>query len=70
MLLSSNFFSPVVSRFIEMNYEDLVANQETESRRLIDYLGLDWDEVVAARERINKQLEVAGLPMPPVKTRL
>ncbi|MEZ6241920.1 MAG: sulfotransferase [Phycisphaerales bacterium] len=25
-------------------YEDTVANQETETRRLIDFLGLDWDD--------------------------
>ena len=34
----------IPDRFIEMNYEDMVANQEEESKRLIDYIGLDWDE--------------------------
>lgn len=34
----------IPDRFIEMNYEDLVANQEQESKRLIEYIGLDWDE--------------------------
>ena len=34
----------IPDRFIEMNYEDLVANQEDESKRLIDYIGLEWDE--------------------------
>ena len=34
----------IPDRFIEMNYEDLVANQEAESKRLIEYIGLDWDE--------------------------
>ena len=28
----------------EVNYEDLVANQETVSRDLVDFCGLDWDE--------------------------
>jgi hypothetical protein len=28
---------------LEMNYEELVANQEAESRKLIDFLGLEWD---------------------------
>jgi tetratricopeptide (TPR) repeat protein len=28
---------------LEVNYEALVGNLETESRRLIDFLGLDWD---------------------------
>ena len=34
----------IPDRFIEMRYEDLVANQEEESKRLINYIGLDWDE--------------------------
>jgi tetratricopeptide (TPR) repeat protein len=34
----------IPDRFIEINYEDLVANQEEESRRLIEYIGLEWDE--------------------------
>lgn len=29
----------------EIHYEDLVGDQETTSRKLIDYLGLDWDPV-------------------------
>ena len=29
---------------LEVVYEDLVANQERESRRLIDFLGLPWDD--------------------------
>jgi hypothetical protein len=28
---------------IEMNYEKLVADLEGESRRLIEFLGLDWE---------------------------
>ena len=30
-------------RFIEVDYEAMVADQETQSRRLIDWLGLEWD---------------------------
>ena len=30
-------------RFIEVDYEVMVADQETQSRRLIDWLGLEWD---------------------------
>src|SRR5262249_3757911 len=31
-------------RFIEVQYETLVAEQETQSRRLIAFCGLDWDD--------------------------
>lgn len=34
----------IPDRFIEMNYEDMVANQKGESKRLINYIGMDWDE--------------------------
>ncbi|MFC1750843.1 sulfotransferase [Pseudomonadota bacterium] len=33
----------IPDRFIEFNYETLVANQEQESRRLIEYIGLEWE---------------------------
>ncbi|HEX3994240.1 MAG TPA: sulfotransferase, partial [Acetobacteraceae bacterium] len=32
-------------RILEVQYETLVANLEAESRRLIDFLGLEWDPV-------------------------
>ncbi len=28
---------------LEVNYEDMIGDQEGTSRRLIDFLGLDWD---------------------------
>ena len=30
-------------RFTEVHYEQLVTHQEAESRRLIEFCGLDWD---------------------------
>jgi hypothetical protein len=33
---------------LEVQYETLVANLESESRRLIDFLGLDWDPACLA----------------------
>jgi tetratricopeptide (TPR) repeat protein len=30
--------------FLELDYEAMVADQESQSRRLIDWLGLDWDQ--------------------------
>ncbi len=31
-------------RMLDVRYEELVANQEAESRRLIEFCGLEWDE--------------------------
>ena len=32
------------NRIYNLDYEQLTVNQESETRRLIEYLGLDWDE--------------------------
>ena len=34
----------IPDRFIEVSYEQLVKNQREESARMIEYIGLDWDE--------------------------
>lgn len=31
-------------RFLEVQYEDLVANREAEIRRILDYCGIEWDD--------------------------
>ncbi len=33
-------------QLLELSYEDLIANTERESRRLLDFIGLPWDGVV------------------------
>jgi tetratricopeptide (TPR) repeat protein len=38
-------------RFIEVQYETLVADREAETRRLIAFIGLDWDDACLAPER-------------------
>jgi hypothetical protein len=32
--------------YLEVNYEDMVLNQEAESRRLIEFAGLPWEDRV------------------------
>jgi hypothetical protein len=36
---------------LELNYEDLVANQESQTRRLLDGLGLEFEEACLHFER-------------------
>lgn len=31
-------------RYTEIHYETLIADQEAESRRLVQFIGLDWEE--------------------------
>ncbi len=42
--LSSHWRDTLGSRMVELNYEDLVANQEGETRRLLSALGLEFEE--------------------------
>ena len=42
--LSRHWRETLGSRMIELNYEDLVTEQETQTRRLLDGLGLDFEE--------------------------
>lgn len=32
------------SQFMEVRYEDIISQQEKETRRILDFCGLDWDE--------------------------
>jgi hypothetical protein len=32
------------NRVLQVNYEDVVADQEAQSRRLIDFCGLEWED--------------------------
>jgi hypothetical protein len=38
-------------RFLDVDYEDLVANQEAVSRRVISFCGLDWEEACLSFEK-------------------
>ena len=41
-------------KMLELDYEQLVINQETESRRLIDHVGLEWDEACLQFHQIKR----------------
>jgi hypothetical protein len=42
--LAAHWNRVLPERFLTMNYENLVGDLETESHRLIDFLGLPWDD--------------------------
>ncbi|QNN45212.1 sulfotransferase [Thermomonas brevis] len=46
-------------RFLEVDYEDLVANQEAVSRRLVAHAGLDWEDACLQFER-NQQASLTA----------
>ncbi|MBX2831728.1 MAG: sulfotransferase [Rhodospirillales bacterium] len=47
-------------RFIEVNYEDVVADIEPQSRRLIDFLGLPWNDVVLEFQNSSRSVRTAS----------
>ena len=48
-------------RFTEVQYETLVADREAESRRLISFLGLEWDDACLAPERNARAVKTASV---------
>lgn len=47
-------------RILELRYEDLVADQEAATRRLLEYCGLDWDPACLAFERNQAAVSTAS----------
>jgi hypothetical protein len=44
----------------DVRYEDFVADQEGQSRALIDYLGLPWNEAVLSFHKAERQVRTAS----------
>ena len=47
-------------RIYNLNYEFLTVNQESETRQLIDYLGLDWDEKCLSPQKNKRRVTTAS----------
>jgi hypothetical protein len=48
-------------RFTEVRYETLVADREAETRRLVEFCGLDWDDACLASERNARVVKTASM---------
>jgi tetratricopeptide (TPR) repeat protein len=48
-------------RFTEVEYERLIGDREAETRRLIAFCGLDWDDACLAPERNGRVVKTASL---------
>lgn len=48
-------------RMLEIDYEDLVENQETVTRRLIDFVGLPWDDACLRPEEVKRTVLTASV---------
>ena len=47
-------------RIYNLDYELLTVNQESETRQLIDYLGLDWDENCLSPQNNTRSVATAS----------
>jgi hypothetical protein len=47
-------------KIYHLDYERLTVNQESETRQLIDYLGLDWDEKCLTPEHNTRSVATAS----------
>jgi hypothetical protein len=47
-------------RFLDVRYEDVIASPETASRRLIAFLGLEWDDACGTPERSAGMVRTAS----------
>jgi tetratricopeptide (TPR) repeat protein len=48
-------------RFLEVNYEDLVADRETQLRRMLDFMGLEWEEAVMQHQENQRNVNTPSL---------
>jgi tetratricopeptide (TPR) repeat protein len=48
-------------RLFEFDYEDMVADQENMSRRLIDFIGLDWEDACLDFDRNDRLVRTASI---------
>ena len=49
------------STFMEVQYEDIVADMEGQARRLIDHVGLDWDDKCLAFHKTKRNIRTASV---------
>ena len=59
--LMDHWRNVIPDSFMELDYESLVANQETESRRLIDWIGLDWDDSCLSFYESDRLIRTASI---------
>lgn len=45
----------------ELKYEDLITNQENETRKLLDYCGLPWDERCLQFNKVENKVKTASI---------
>ena len=58
--LMAHWHQVLPGRIFDLHYEDLVADQETLTRRLLEFCGLDWDESCLAFHETQRSVRTAS----------
>ncbi len=48
-------------RFLEIDYEQIVADREGTSRQMVEFLGLDWDDAMLSHEGNTRLVQTPSL---------
>jgi len=59
--LMAHWSSVIDLPILEVRYEDLVADQEEQSRRLVEFAGLDWDDVCLRFHEVERRVATASV---------
>ena len=47
--------------FLDVDYEDIVADQEVQTRRIIEYCGLEWNDACLALHKNERPINTASM---------
>jgi len=56
----SHWRAVVPEAFMDVRYEDLAENQERETRRLLEYCGLEWEEACLTFHQTRRTVQTAS----------
>ena len=58
--LMAHWASALGDRIYHLNYEELIVDQEAQTRRLMEYLGLEWEDAVLSPHENTKSVRTAS----------
>ena len=60
-LLMHHWHQLFPGEILEINYEDVIENTEGMARKMLDYIGVDWEEQVLNFSELDRQVKTASL---------
>lgn len=58
--LMAHWHAVLPGRIFDLNYEDVIADPESWSRKLIEHVGLEWDDACLAPHRLERAVKTAS----------